>query len=215
MDNLTALYMVRASESLCGFKMSDEQRGEALKASRFLEEKLELSSEKADELYKKVVKSMEAQKAGGLCDPNGEWAGAFKQAVENLARSTTAPSAPATTPPGSGAAAQAPVSSPPSAQSKVSGLEAGKAILGNTISGRRDGGDYAEYYAPDGKIVALDDGEIEVGKWMLEGDLICTDFPSEGKVCYRIEVSGETATFIDPDDVGFRGAILKGNPKNL
>lgn len=60
-----------------------------LKASRFLEGKLELSSEKIDVLYRKVVKSMEAQKASGLCDTDGEWAIAFQEAVENFARSET------------------------------------------------------------------------------------------------------------------------------
>ena len=85
MDNLMALYMVRASEPLCGFKMTDEQRSEVLKAARYLEEKLQLSSEKAEELYNKVAQSMEAQKAGCLCEPNGEWGHAFKQTVESFA----------------------------------------------------------------------------------------------------------------------------------
>jgi hypothetical protein len=46
--------MVRASESLCGFKMTDAQCAEALKASQFLEEKLGFSKEKADGLYNKI-----------------------------------------------------------------------------------------------------------------------------------------------------------------
>lgn len=217
MDNLTALYMVRASESLCGFQMTDEQRREVLKASQFLEEKLGLSKEKAVELYMKVVQSMEVQKAGGLCDPNGEWAQAFKQTVQNFApeqpgKNANTP-APAVESPGS--AAPAPASSPPAVQPKSTGLDASKAILGNTVCGSRDGKEYADYYAPDGRIVALDGGEIENGRWSLEGDTICTDFPSEGKICYRVDVSGDTATFVDRDGAGFRGTILKGNPKNL
>lgn len=217
MDNLTALYMVRASESLCGFQMTEEQRREVLKASQFLEEKLGLSKEKAVELYMKVVQSMEAQKAGGLCDPNGEWAQAFKQTARNFAEEQPggSPNAPAAAAGGSGSAAPAPSSPPPSAQSKSTGLDAGKVILGNTVCGSRDGKEYADYYAPDGRIVALDGGEIENGKWSLEGDAICTDFPSEGKTCYRVDVSGDTVNFVDRDGAGFRGTILKGNPKNL
>lgn len=95
MDNLTALYMVRASEPLCGFKMTEVQRNEVLEAAHYLEGKLNLSSEKAQDIYNKVVRSMEAQKESGLCDPDGEWSGAFKQTVENFAPSGTAQSAPA------------------------------------------------------------------------------------------------------------------------
>ena len=215
MDNLTALYMVRASESLCGFKLTGEQRREVLKASQFIEGKLGLSKQKTDELYKQVVQSMEAQKAGGLCDPDGEWAQAFQQTADDFARPETAPDTPATSPAGAGATASAPASPPSAAQTRLTGLNAGKAILGNTISGRRDDRSFAEYYAPDGKIVALDGDEIEIGSWTLEGDTICTDFESEGKTCYRIEVLGETATFMDQDQTGFRGTILKGNAKNL
>ena len=217
MDNLTALYMVRASESLCGFMMTDEQRSEVLKATQFFEGKLGISKEKAVELYRKVVQSMEAQAAGGLCDSNGEWAQAFKQTVGNLAPDRPAKSSDirAAAPEGSGAAAPAPASPPPGAQPKSAGLDAGKAILGNTITGSRDGREYADYYAPDGKIVALDGGDIEVGRWTVEGEAVCTHFPSEGKVCYRVNVTGETVNFVDRDGTGFRGTILKGNPMNL
>jgi hypothetical protein len=203
MDNLTALYMVRASEPLCGFKMTDKQRSEVLKAAGYLEGKLELSSGKAEAIYNKIVQSMEAQKASGLCDPNGEWAHAFKQTVENFAQSGAAPSTPT------------PTSSAPAGSAKLTGLAAWKAVLGNTIGGQRDDEDYAEYYAPDGRIVSLDGGQIEIGSWSLRGDLVCTNFPSEDKVCYHIDVLGDTATFVDEDGNGFHGTILKGNPKNL
>ena len=216
-DNLTALYMLRASESLCGFKMTDEQRGEVLKASQYFEGQLGLSKEKADELYGKVVQSMEAQKAGGLCDSKGEWAQAFTQTVQNFKSDQPGGVAgtPAAAPEGSGTAAPAPASPPSAAQPKSTGLDAGKAIVGNTVSGTRDGREYADYYAPDGKIVALDGGDIEIGKWTLEGNAFCTDFPSEGKICYRVDVAGDTATFVARGGEGFRGTILKGNPKNL
>ena len=231
MDNLMALYMVRASEPLCGFKMTDEQRSEVLKAARYLEEKLQLSSEKAEELYNKVAQSMEAQKAGGLCEPNGEWGHAFKQTVESFARSgapgstpantmsasaTPAPAAPSSTPEAASAGLKPGAAAPsPEGATKLTGLDALKAVLGNTIVGRRNNQDYADYYEPGGRIVALEGGEIEPGSWTLTGDTVCTDFPSEGKACYHIEVFGDTATFLDEDGTGFRGNILKGNPKHL
>ena len=171
----------------------------------------------ADELAAKhpEIHVIHEQKKSGLCDPSGEWAGAFKKTVENFAQSGNAPSTATPAPAGSGAAAPPPPPPAPAAQSKLTGLDAGKAILGNTISGRRDNEDYADYYSPDGKLTALSGGEIELGRWTLEGDLLCTDFPSEGKICYRVDVLGETVTFIDKDGTGFRGTILKGNPKNL
>lgn len=215
MDNLTALYMVRASEPLCGFKMTDAQRAETLKAARFFEEKLQLSKEKAEELYNKVVASMEAQKGSGLCDANGEWSRAFKQTVENLAPSGTAESAPAANSPAPAASAPAPATPPPAGAAKLTGDAAWKAVVGNTLVGKREGKSYAEYYAPDGRIVSLEGGEIETGSWALSGESVCTNFPSEGEVCYRLEVVGETATLVDEDGSGFRSDILKGNPKNL
>ena len=231
MDNLTALYMVRASEPLCGFKMTGEQRSEVLKAARYLEGELKLSSAKAEEIYNKIVQSMEAQKSAGLCDPNGEWSQAFKQTVENFAASgatpgtstdkTSTPVTPAPAAPGSPPAATTQggktgeATPAPAGSAKLTGLDACKAVLGNTIVGRRDKQDYADYYAPDGRLVSLDGGDIEIGGWTLKGDSLCTDSPSEGKACYRIEVSGDTATFVEKDGTGFRGNILKGNPKNL
>lgn len=203
LDNLTALYMVRASEPLCGFKMTDKQRREVLKAAGHLEGKLELSSKKAEEIYNKIVQSMEAQKASGLCDPNGEWAQAFKQTVESFAQSGAAPNTPTTT------------LSAPAGSAKLTGLDAWKAVLGNTIVGRRNDQDYADYYSPSGRIVSLDGSEIEIGSWAVKGDRVCTTYPSEGKDCYHIDVLGDTVTFVDEDGIDFRGTILKGNPKNL
>lgn len=208
MDDLTALYMVRASESVCGFKMTEAQRDEVLTAVAYYEKKLGISAEKAKEIYRKVIQSMEEQRAGGLCEPGGEWAQAFKKTVENFAQSDAASSAPTDNKPAHTAPA-------PAGTAGLAGLEAWKAVLGNTVVGRRDNHDYADYYAPDGKVVSLEDGEIERGKWKLKGGKVCTSFPSEGETCYEIKVSGDTATFVDEDGAGFRGSILKGNARNL
>jgi hypothetical protein len=203
LDNLTALYMVRASEPLCGFKMTNKQRSEVLRAAGHLEGKLELSGKKAEEIYNKIVQSREAQRASGLCAPNGEWAHAFKQTVETFAQPGAARGSPTAT-----------LSAPPGS-AKLTGSDAWKAVVGNTIVGRRDDQDFADYYSPDGRIVSLDGSEIEIGSWELRGDQVCTNYPSEGKECYHIDVLGDTATFVDEDGIVFHGTILKGNPKNL
>jgi hypothetical protein len=205
-DNLLALYMVRASEPVCGFKMTDEQHSEVAKATRLFEESLGLSKEKIEEIYRKVIESMKTQKAEGLCSPDGEHARVFRQAVEGLAPSGAGlnnPASPATPPPS------------PAETAKLTGLQAWQTVKGNTIIGQRNELDYADYYAPDGRIVSLDGSDIEVGSWKLKGDQVCSQYPSEDDACYRLEVLGDIANFIDEDGIPSRGTILKGNPKNL
>ncbi|MBI5124263.1 MAG: UDP-glucose/GDP-mannose dehydrogenase family protein, partial [Candidatus Omnitrophica bacterium] len=50
----------RASEPLCGFKMTGKQRSEVLKAASHLEEKLEISSKKAEEILTELYKPLKA-----------------------------------------------------------------------------------------------------------------------------------------------------------
>ena len=120
-----------------------------------------------------------------------------------------APAAPAAEP------APAAPSAAPTPAAKLSGIAAWNAIIGNTITGKKDGDDFDYYVKADGTIVWLDDGDIETGKWALEGEKICVTFPDEDKECYKISMDGDVINFLDDDGSGFRGTLLKGNPKKL
>jgi hypothetical protein len=99
----------------------------------------------------------------------------------------------------------------------LTGVKAWSALVGNTIAGRdADGLPLSEYYAPDGGVKRLDADEPAAGKWIARGETVCFIFPNEkDETCYRVEVAGEVATYIDADGEARRYAILKGNAKNL
>jgi hypothetical protein len=119
-------------------------------------------------------------------------------------------------PPAPAPAAPAPAvaAAPPAA--KLLGLQAWSAVVGNSITGREEGKLLTEFYAPDGSIKSLHGNEISTGQWALVGETICMRYGGDPKTeCYRIEVVGDTATFIDRSGSGTRYRILKGNPRNL
>jgi hypothetical protein len=115
----------------------------------------------------------------------------------------------------------APAATPAPAQSgapeqKLVGLAAWSKLVGNSISGTEDGQTLTEYYAPDGTAKSMLGSEISTGNWMLVGEVICFKYPDDDKPeCYKLEVSGDTATMYDQDGAGTRYQILKGNPKGL
>lgn len=125
------------------------------------------------------------------------------------AETPAAPAAPAAEPAAPAAAPAAP------AAAKLSGLAAWNAIVSNTINGKRDGEEFDYYVKADGTIVWLDDGDIETGKWAMEGQNICVTFPDDDKECFSVELDGDIITFKDQTGSGFRGTLLKGNPKKL
>jgi hypothetical protein len=147
--------------------------------------------------------------------------------------STTTPTAPSTPPVGQAAPtppATQPSAPPPAASqpapspsapatgappAKLTGVAAWATLVGNTVTGKVDGKDYADYYLADGTVKSMDDSQIVTGKWALEGDRICFTYPGDPRECYTLEVMGETATFTDRSGNGLRGQILKGNAKNL
>jgi hypothetical protein len=115
----------------------------------------------------------------------------------------------------------APAATPAPAQSgipeqKLVGMAAWSKLVGNSISGTEDGQTLTEYYAPDGTAKSMLGSEISTGNWMLVGEVICFKYPDDDKPeCYKLEVSGDTATMYDQDGAGTRYQILKGNPKGL
>jgi hypothetical protein len=103
-----------------------------------------------------------------------------------------------------------------SAQEKLVGVTAWNALVGNSISGMEDGEVLVEYYAPDGTAKSMLGNEIVAGKWALVGETVCFQYSDDKDMeCYKVEVTGNSATFIAPNGTGSRYEILKGNPKGL
>lgn len=135
----------------------------------------------------------------------------------------TAAPAPAATPqaaaaPPAAAAPQVAQVAPKAAEAgKLTGVDAWKQIVGNSISGKdEDGAPLVEYYRADGSLRQLDDDEAQGGTWTLKGQQVCLDYDdSDDAVCFKIEVSGNTATFIEEDGTSHAYTILKGNPRKL
>ena len=121
----------------------------------------------------------------------------------------------------SGAPAATPAPNPTPAQTaapeqKLVGLAAWNKLVGNSISGTEDGKPLIEYYAPDGAAKSMLGNEISTGTWMLVGEVICFKYADDDKPeCYKLEVTGDTATMYDEKGTGTRYQILKGNPKGL
>jgi len=127
-----------------------------------------------------------------------------------LAQAGTESSPPAATPtPSSPAQTAAP-------EQKLVGLAAWNKLVGNSISGTEDGKPLIEYYAPDGAAKSMLGNEISTGTWMFVGEVICFKYVDDDKPeCYKLEVTGDTATMYDEKGTGTRYQILKGNPKGL
>lgn len=124
-----------------------------------------------------------------------------------------APAAPAPPPAATPPAAPAPAAAP-AAPTRLVGLPAWSALVGNSISGTDDGKPLVEHYLADGTVKSMHGNEITTGQWALVGDTVCFKYGNDTE-CYKIEVVDNTATYTDSKGVGTRYEILKGNPKNL
>lgn len=105
------------------------------------------------------------------------------------------------------------------AQTKTTGAEAWKSLVGNTIVGKSEGGaEVVEYYTPDGGVRQTIAGSLDKGKWTLKGAKVCMKYESDDDDepdCYGIAVTGDDLTYTDEDKNDLKFKILKGNPKNL
>ena len=134
----------------------------------------------------------------------------------------------------SAAALTAIVSAPVSAQAPaVVGLEAWKAVVGNTIVGKTPTGEASiEYFAPDGVAKNKIDGKPGEGEWTLRGDKVCTDYADDDEDeedddkdddsgsdeeadCYALSVQGDTLTLTDEAGKARTFRILPGNAERL
>ena len=105
------------------------------------------------------------------------------------------------------------------AQTKTTGAEAWKALIGNTIVGKSEGGaDLVEYYAPDGGVRQKIAGSPDKGTWTLKGDKVCLKYETdddEEPDCFAIAVEGDNLVYTDDEKNNLPFKILKGNPNNL
>lgn len=130
------------------------------------------------------------------------------------APAVAAPVAPAAAPSAPATAAAAPAT--PTVPARLTGIAAWSTLIGNTVQGKDGDKDYWEFYLADGKVKALTGAnDLVTGKWSVEGDKVCIQFPSEAKDCYLVEVIGDIVNFTDEHGKGVRWAVMKGNPKSL
>ena len=99
---------------------------------------------------------------------------------------------------------------------KAKGLAAWQRLTGNTAVAESRAGGYTEFYAPDGVVKHLDRDGRSTGKWSLQGEKVCFDFPEEDdRSCVDVEIDGQKGVFIDEDATKDTFDLLPGNAKNL
>jgi hypothetical protein len=104
----------------------------------------------------------------------------------------------------------------PAPAPKLTGADALKALIGNTVTGKVDDKEFTDFYLPDGTVKSVLDAQTVTGKWAQEGDKLCFTYPDEPRDCYAIEVSGDSVSFTDSTGSSVvRAQIQKGNARNL
>jgi hypothetical protein len=78
-------------------------------------------------------------------------------------------------------------------------------------------GGFAEYYAPDGKLHGMSDGQPYQGTWEVRGDTFCTALDGDPAVCSQVGRDGDTLYWsLDGEKkISAVSNIQPGNPKNL
>ncbi|MDB5392664.1 MAG: hypothetical protein JWM91_170 [Rhodospirillales bacterium] len=78
-------------------------------------------------------------------------------------------------------------------------------------------GGFMEYYAPDGKLHGISDGQPYEGTWEVRNDMFCTALDGDPAVCSQVGRDGDTLYWsLDGEKKISRvSTILRGNPKNL
>ena len=92
-----------------------------------------------------------------------------------------------------------------------------RGIVGNTLHGFEDDGEFYDYYAPGGTTTSmLIGGETTHGVWSVKDGHLCISYPNDNPECFQVEVSGNTASLTDVENGNvFPVQIIKGNPKGL
>ncbi len=99
---------------------------------------------------------------------------------------------------------------------KLTGAAAWQQLVGNTVVAEARAGGYTEFYAADGAVVHLDKDGKAKGRWTLQGDKVCFDFPEEDdRSCVSVELEGSKGAFVDEDATRDTFTLLAGNAKAL
>ncbi|OYW56622.1 MAG: hypothetical protein B7Z31_10250 [Rhodobacterales bacterium 12-65-15] len=97
------------------------------------------------------------------------------------------------------------------AQDLATGAEIAATLTGNTVQGSMlESGAYTEFYAADGTIKGAD----YTGTWTVEGDTMCFSY-GDAPDCWNVRIKGEAVTWVQDDEDGGTGTIVKGNPNNF
>lgn len=100
---------------------------------------------------------------------------------------------------------------------ELSGRVAWEKLQGNTLVGTVDGKPFAEFYGRDGVVKFRIDGKVTVGRWQLDQDLVCFEYPGDPRECLRLTlIDGSTVVWTDHKGViDTRGTMKPGNDQNL
>ena len=99
---------------------------------------------------------------------------------------------------------------------QVTGRAAIDKVIGNTMSGTIENEAYFAYYDKDGTVRMLVGGNVSHGKWSIDGNNLCEEFPDdEDETCYHFQIDDAGGIMTDEDGTDYKIEIIKGNPKKL
>jgi hypothetical protein len=100
---------------------------------------------------------------------------------------------------------------------ELKGLAAWQVLAGNTIVGTVEGRAFAEFYDRDGTVKLRVAGKLAVGRWTVNGDQVCFEYPGDPRECLRpVVVDGSEVTWFNAQGgIDNRGTLRPGNPENL
>ena len=94
----------------------------------------------------------------------------------------------------------------------LTGPEIRTLIAGNTVKGPY----YTEFFDADGSVRGIEQGQKYAGKWRIDSDRLCVDFPDHDytNCAWVARQSGNDYAFMDGQFTNTR-TVLAGNPENL
>ncbi|MDA0250019.1 MAG: hypothetical protein O2892_00890 [Actinomycetota bacterium] len=116
----------------------------------------------------------------------------------------------------SAASTSAPAGSPEGV--KVSAADLPAIVANRTYRGSSDGMPYSEYYAADGSLRGISDGEAYSGSWKVVEDKLCFTYPTADASeieCYAVFKKGDSLTWIDSNGRVVQTSYVEGNPDGL
>jgi len=105
---------------------------------------------------------------------------------------------------------------PSPSQGKLTGHAAIEKLIGNTMTGTAEGQPYFAFYDKDGTVKMQRGSEISTGKWAIDGDDLCEEYPDDDdETCYKLELDGNVGVMTDEDGISYEIEIIPGNSKKL